>query len=65
MNIEKNKMMIGFGIGSTESVKTFSPYCDGLIVGSAVIKKLFDDDSSYSQTIKLVRELSDMCAITN
>jgi tryptophan synthase alpha chain len=64
-NVEKNKMMIGFGIGSAENVKTFSPYCDGLIVGSAVIKKLCDDVSAYSQTIKLIRELSDACAVTN
>lgn len=60
-NVEKNKMMIGFGISDAESIKTFSPYCDGLIVGSAVIKKLFDDDFSFSQTIKLVKELSNAC----
>lgn len=60
-NVKKNKMMIGFGIGSTENVKTFSPYCDGIIVGSAVIKKLTDDDTSFSQTINLVKELSDAC----
>ena len=64
-NVEKNKMMIGFGIGSVENVKTFSPYCDGLIVGSAVIKKLCDDDYAYSQTIKLIRELSAACAVSN
>jgi tryptophan synthase alpha chain len=64
-NVEKNKMMIGFGIGSVENVKTFSPYCDGLIVGSAVIKKLCDDDRAYSQTIKLIRELSAACAVSN
>jgi tryptophan synthase alpha chain len=64
-NVEKNKMMIGFGIGSAESVKTFSPYCDGLIVGSAVIKKLCADDSAYSQTIKLIRELNNACAVSN
>jgi tryptophan synthase alpha chain len=62
-NVEKNKMMIGFGIGSAENVKTFSPYCDGVIVGSAVIKKLTDDDSTFSQTVKLVRELSNACAL--
>ena len=61
-NIVKNKMMIGFGIADGESIKTFSPYCDGLIVGSAVIKKLFEDDSVFSQTIKLVKQLSDACS---
>jgi tryptophan synthase alpha chain len=61
-NIEKNKMMIGFGISNRESIKTFSPYCDGLIVGSAVIKQLFEDDSAFSRTTKLVGELSSACS---
>jgi tryptophan synthase alpha chain len=60
-NIEKNKMMIGFGISNRESITTFSPYCDGLIVGSAVIKQLFEDDSAFSRTTKLVGELSGAC----
>jgi tryptophan synthase alpha chain len=64
-NVKINKMMIGFGISDSKSIKTFSPYCDGLIVGSAVIKKLFDDDSAFLQTIKLVKELSDACVVTN
>jgi len=64
-NVEKNKMMIGFGISNRNSIKTFSPYCDGLIVGSAVIKKLFDDDSVFSQTMKLVKELSYACVVTD
>lgn len=58
--LTKNKMMIGFGIADAESIKTFSPYCDGLIVGSAVIKSLLDDDS-YSETTNLVIELSKAC----
>jgi len=64
-NVKKNKMMIGFGISDGRSIKTFSPYCDGLIVGSAVIKKLFNDDSAFSQTIRLVKELSNACVVTN
>jgi tryptophan synthase alpha subunit len=57
--------MIGFGISDSKSIKTFSPYCDGLIVGSAVIKKLSDDDSAFSQTMQLVKELSNACVVTN
>ena len=64
-NVKKNKMMIGFGISDGRSIKTFSPYCDGLIVGSAVIKKLFNDDSAFSQTMRLVKELSKACVVTN
>jgi tryptophan synthase alpha chain len=59
--VEKNKMQIGFGISSGENIKQFSPYCDGVIVGSAVIKSLAVDDSSYTNTIKLVRELKTAC----
>lgn len=53
----KNKMQIGFGISSGEDVKIFSPYCDGVIVGSAVIKSLSNDDENFSKTIELVKEL--------
>ena len=60
--VEKNKMMIGFGISNAENIKIFSPYCDGLIVGSAVIKSLFDDDNNYNNTMKLVNELSVACS---
>lgn len=30
--------MVGFGISSPEQAKTMSGYCDGVIVGSAVVK---------------------------
>lgn len=53
----KNKMQIGFGISSGEDVKIFSPYCDGVIVGSAIIKSLSNDDENFSKTIELVKEL--------
>ena len=55
--IKKNKMLIGFGISSSDDVKTFSPYCSGVIVGSAVIKSLMEDDKNNSYTLNLVSEL--------
>ncbi|PKL89872.1 MAG: tryptophan synthase subunit alpha, partial [Ignavibacteriae bacterium HGW-Ignavibacteriae-2] len=39
----------------------FSPYCDGVIVGSAVVKSLSEDDNQFSNTIKLIKELSSAC----
>lgn len=36
--MSKNKMLVGFGISNAENVKSIIPYCDGVIVGSAVIK---------------------------
>ena len=53
--VSKNKMMIGFGISKGEDVKTFAPYCDGVIVGSAVIKSL--SEGSKEDTLNLVKEL--------
>ena len=55
--ITKNKMLVGFGISNADDVKTFSPYCSGVIVGSAVIKSLMKDDKNYSNTLSLVKEL--------
>jgi tryptophan synthase alpha chain len=59
--LEKNKMQIGFGISSPERVKEFIPYCDGVIVGSAIIQSLRDDDKKYSKTLALVNNLKEAC----
>lgn len=58
--IKKNKMMIGFGVSKPEDVKTFSPYCDGVIVGSVVIKSLLKD-KDLTSTLSLISKLSDAC----
>jgi tryptophan synthase alpha chain len=57
--IKKNKMLIGFGISKPEHVKTFAPYCDGVIVASAVIKSLMSDDISC--TLELISNLNMAC----
>ena len=54
-------MQIGFGISNPENIKQFSPYCDGVIIGSAVIKSLENDDTNFSNTISLIRELKSAC----
>lgn len=53
----KNKILVGFGISSGDDAKAFTPYCNGVIVGSAVIKSLSNDDESYSNTIQMVKNL--------
>ncbi len=58
-SLVKNKMQIGFGISSAEDVKRFSPYCDGVIVGSAIIKLL--GKNNVQEAIKLVKELKKAC----
>ena len=59
--IGKNKMQIGFGISGPENINLFSPYCDGVIVGSAVIKSLEKDDANFSNTLSLISELKSAC----
>ena len=58
--ISKSKMLIGFGISSGKSVEIFKPYCDGVIVGSAVLKAL-EDENYIESACKLVDELSQAC----
>ena len=57
--IEQNKMLIGFGISKPENIRQLSPFADGFIVGSAVIKSLLNDE--IETTTKLVKSLSDAC----
>jgi len=59
--VTQNKMQIGFGISSAENIKQFSPYCDGVIVGSAVIKSLANDNEDFSNTLSIVKELKEAC----
>lgn len=58
--LKKNKMLVGFGISSEEDVRKYSPFCDGVIVGSAVIKSLMEDDDTtkaVKRTLNLVKRL--------
>jgi len=57
--LANSKMQIGFGISSAVDVKRFSPYSDGVIVGSAIVKSLKYNSSDYLRTIELVRELKE------
>lgn len=50
-----NKMLVGFGISGTETAKQVLPFCDGIIVGSAVIKALMNEGEQAA--VKLVSEL--------
>ncbi len=58
-NIINNKIMIGFGINGEESIKKFYGYCNGFIVGSAIIKRL--ETESFTEVGKFVSELKRAC----
>lgn len=57
--IQRNKMLIGFGISTPGDVKQISPYCDGVIVGSAVIRTLGRE--GIEGTLQLIRKLKEAC----
>ncbi|MCX7797468.1 MAG: tryptophan synthase subunit alpha [Melioribacter sp.] len=58
--IKKNKMMIGFGISKADDIINFSQYCDGVIVGSKIIKSILDG-YNYEEIGNLISELSTAC----
>ncbi|MFH0990436.1 MAG: tryptophan synthase subunit alpha [bacterium] len=39
-SVRKNPVLAGFGIGTPQQARRFSPFVDGVIVGSALIRKL-------------------------
>ncbi len=57
--VTKNKMLVGFGISNEEDAKRYSTFCDGVIVGSAVIKSLMNENGNHDQTIELIRKLKE------
>jgi tryptophan synthase alpha chain len=42
---------IGFGISSPEHVRKLAPYCDGLIVGSAVVRRIAEADKQPHEAV--------------
>jgi tryptophan synthase alpha chain len=60
----ENKMLIGFGIFRAADVRRFAPYCDGVIVGSAVIRALTDGLTThdFAPALQLISELSEACS---
>lgn len=39
-------VVVGFGFNKPEQIKKIQPYCDGVVIGSAVMKKLIEDGTS-------------------
>lgn len=55
--IRKNSILTGFGISTEADVKLISPYCNGVIVGSAIIKSLQQNPNNYENTLELIARL--------
>ncbi|MCY6483205.1 tryptophan synthase subunit alpha [Clostridium aestuarii] len=45
---------IGFGISSREDVERFTPYVDGVIVGSAIVKKIHETKGDIEEVEKFI-----------
>ncbi len=54
--VKKNKVLLGFGISTPEAAKNNIKYCNGVIVGSAIIKSLSEDNIPFDKTLSLVSE---------
>lgn len=53
--VTKNKMLLGFGISSEAGIRQVKDYCDGVIVGSAVVKKL--SESNVDDTLQFINKM--------
>jgi len=54
----KLPIAVGFGISNREKVKFFSQYADGVIVGSAIVKKAFESGGDPEALQSFIRELT-------
>ncbi len=50
---------IGFGISSEDDIKRFTPYVDGVIIGSAIVKKVHQSNGEINKVEEFVLRLSD------
>lgn len=53
---------LGFGISTTQDVKKLKKYCDGLIIGSAIVKKIeqsLNDEIAVKNVCNYIKEIKD------
>lgn len=60
----QNKLMVGFGVASPEDIVKIKPYCDGVIVGSAIIKQLQQEPGNIAKIEQFVSSLKSACNST-
>jgi tryptophan synthase alpha chain len=52
-------LALGFGISTPEIARAATQICDGVIVGSALIQRLMEDDSTFSNSQGFISAVSD------
>ncbi|MCC6549589.1 MAG: tryptophan synthase subunit alpha [Ignavibacteriaceae bacterium] len=55
--IKNNKMLVGFGISGPDDIKKIRNHCDGVIVGSLIIKKLAEHPGKFEPVYSLIAAL--------
>ncbi|RMI15499.1 MAG: tryptophan synthase subunit alpha, partial [Calditrichaeota bacterium] len=53
--VSGHPLLVGFGISGPESAARLAPYCDGIIVGSALIRRI-EDSPDVPTAVARVRE---------
>ncbi|MBI2417964.1 MAG: tryptophan synthase subunit alpha [Ignavibacteriales bacterium] len=57
----QNKLMVGFGVSSAGDIHKIKGHCDGVIVGSAIIKRLLDEPQNIKRVEEFVASLKQAC----
>lgn len=57
-NATNTPVCVGFGISKKEDVKRFDGIADGVIVGSAIVRKIFDTAVDLEKLKKFIKELT-------
>lgn len=50
-------LAVGFGISKKEDVEKLQPYVDGVIIGSAIVKKIEENNGRSDELIKYLKEI--------
>ncbi|SHJ29947.1 tryptophan synthase, alpha chain [Clostridium cavendishii DSM 21758] len=53
-NASHNQCFLGFGVDSKESVNKVKEHCDGVIIGSAIVKRL-NSDEEFDKNLRKIR----------
>lgn len=54
--ISNKPVAIGFGISKPDDIKKVSDFCDGIVIGSAIVKRLNEHPEGAGEFIKKLRE---------